>query len=90
MLCNDSDWDVDNAFYNEEDTQSSGPLLIAVRRKIQCRRCGKPGFFWKQTQDGWRLSDPQSGEIHSCTGTRHLDSPALTGDNPSPSSSEGE
>lgn len=32
---------------------------------IQCRYCKRDGFYWFETEDGWRLVTA-TGKVHSC------------------------
>jgi hypothetical protein len=31
-----------------------------------CKYCGMRGLKWKETDRGWRLSDSNTGELHTC------------------------
>lgn len=31
-----------------------------------CRYCGRRGLKWKETDQGWRLADANTEEIHIC------------------------
>lgn len=35
-----------------------------------CKYCGADGFFWTQTSQGWRLTDPSTGSLHLCAVTK--------------------
>lgn len=37
-------------------------------RIVECRNCGKGGFHWEQTDEGWRLAG-RNGLLHKCDGT---------------------
>lgn len=33
---------------------------------VTCKYCGKSGFEWTLTEDGWRLTTYNTGRIHRC------------------------
>lgn len=47
---------------NEDDIIYYRPSRI---RTVECNRCGKGGFSWEETDDGWVLVD-QHYEVHRC------------------------
>ena len=33
---------------------------------VRCRYCNRDGFYWRETEAGWRLTTP-TGKIHICS-----------------------
>ena len=42
------------------------PFTLHAQRTITCRHCGKTGLIWKQFPQGWRTTNPNTGEMHDC------------------------
>lgn len=48
--------------YDEPEMDFGG-----VRKRLKtCKYCGVEGFIWRETDKGWRLADPATGQIHTC------------------------
>ena len=58
-----ADYLLDCAMMSEDDWDYYG--VVTEYRTIKCRYCGRRGFRWTETSEGWRLANP-TGRIHSC------------------------
>jgi hypothetical protein len=57
MWMDGCEWDDDVGWFN--------PFGGRVNKNIKCKYCGRMGFHWKQTEQGWRLFT-DNGRVHAC------------------------
>lgn len=44
------------------------------KKERECKFCGDGPLIWTKTDDGWRLMDPDTEEVHECDGKGDIDS----------------
>ena len=51
------------ADYMHDNAYADGEYDLAL---VRCRYCNREEFYWRETEDGWRLTTP-TGKIHICS-----------------------